>query len=118
MSDQPELKPCPWGCKPKTNLPQGNLELFAKCKHTQWMPAEIWNQRAATQREAEMQSEINGLRAELDVRRHECRVQGSALTEIRARNASGEVPCPHCYGGHFRPCQTCGDTGWVKLESK
>lgn len=22
-----------------------------------------------------------------------------------------EVPCPNCYGGHFRPCQLCGDTG-------
>lgn len=21
------------------------------------------------------------------------------------------VPCPDCYGGHFRPCQMCGDTG-------
>ena len=24
-----------------------------------------------------------------------------------------EVPCPNCYGGHFRPCQTCGDEGRV-----
>ena len=22
-----------------------------------------------------------------------------------------EVPCPFCYGGHFRPCQPCGDSG-------
>lgn len=22
-----------------------------------------------------------------------------------------EVPCPACYGGHFRPCQMCGDSG-------
>jgi hypothetical protein len=21
--------------------------------------------------------------------------------------------CPNCYGGHFRPCQWCGDTGRV-----
>lgn len=21
------------------------------------------------------------------------------------------VPCPDCHGGHFRPCQMCGDTG-------
>lgn len=21
------------------------------------------------------------------------------------------VPCPDCYGGHFRPCQMCSDTG-------
>ena len=25
-----------------------------------------------------------------------------------------EVPCPDCYGGHFRPCQTCGDSGMVQ----
>lgn len=22
-----------------------------------------------------------------------------------------EVPCPDCYGGHFKPCQTCSDSG-------
>lgn len=25
------------------------------------------------------------------------------------------VPCPDCYGGHFRPCQVCGDTGQATL---
>ena len=25
------------------------------------------------------------------------------------------IPCPECYGGHFRPCQVCGDTGWVEI---
>lgn len=24
-------------------------------------------------------------------------------------------PCPNCYGGHFRPCQWCGETGRVTL---
>lgn len=24
-----------------------------------------------------------------------------------------EQDCPDCYGGHFRPCQMCGDTGRV-----
>lgn len=24
---------------------------------------------------------------------------------------SDRVPCPECYGGHFRPCQLCGDLG-------
>lgn len=24
-----------------------------------------------------------------------------------------EAPCPNCYGGHFRPCQWCGDSGRV-----
>lgn len=24
-----------------------------------------------------------------------------------------EIPCPNCYGGHFRPCQWCGDSGRV-----
>lgn len=23
------------------------------------------------------------------------------------------IPCPNCYGGHFRPCQWCGDSGSV-----
>lgn len=22
-----------------------------------------------------------------------------------------QVPCPDCYGGHFRPCNVCGDSG-------
>jgi hypothetical protein len=22
-----------------------------------------------------------------------------------------EVPCPDCYGGHFKPCNICGDSG-------
>jgi len=25
------------------------------------------------------------------------------------------VPCPDCYGGHFRPCQVCGDSGTAFL---
>lgn len=27
-----------------------------------------------------------------------------------------EVPCPFCYGGHFRPCQPCGDSGVALRE--
>lgn len=26
------------------------------------------------------------------------------------------VPCPNCYGGHFRGCQWCGDTGRVMVQ--
>lgn len=26
--------------------------------------------------------------------------------------------CPNCYGGHFRPCQWCGDTGIVTMMPK
>lgn len=26
------------------------------------------------------------------------------------------VPCPDCYGGHFRPCQTCGDSGMATIR--
>lgn len=26
-----------------------------------------------------------------------------------------EVPCPDCYGGHFRPCNICGDSGVANL---
>lgn len=22
-----------------------------------------------------------------------------------------EISCPNCYGGHFRPCNICGDSG-------
>lgn len=28
-----------------------------------------------------------------------------------------EIPCPDCYGGHFRPCQVCGDSGVVTFIS-
>jgi hypothetical protein len=31
--------------------------------------------------------------------------------------ATKQIACPNCYGGHFRPCQWCGDTGRVTLES-
>lgn len=28
--------------------------------------------------------------------------------------SQGEArPCPNCYGGHYRPCQWCGDSGTV-----
>lgn len=26
-----------------------------------------------------------------------------------------EVPCPDCYGGHFKPCNICGDSGVALL---
>lgn len=36
--------------------------------------------------------------------------------------ATKEVPCPDCYGGHFKPCNICGDSGvatvYVKEEPK
>jgi hypothetical protein len=25
------------------------------------------------------------------------------------------LDCPECYGGHFRPCQRCGDTGKITI---
>lgn len=25
------------------------------------------------------------------------------------------VPCPDCYGGHFKPCNICGDSGVALL---
>lgn len=31
-----------------------------------------------------------------------------------------EIPCPDCYGGHFKPCQWCGDSGvalWVPTNA-
>lgn len=27
-----------------------------------------------------------------------------------------EVPCPDCYGGHFKPCNVCGDSGVALLR--
>jgi hypothetical protein len=27
-----------------------------------------------------------------------------------------EIPCPDCYGGHFRPCNICGDSGVALLR--
>lgn len=26
------------------------------------------------------------------------------------------ISCPECYGGHWRPCQVCGDTGQVEWQ--
>lgn len=26
------------------------------------------------------------------------------------------LPCPECYGGHFKPCQICGDSGSVETQ--
>lgn len=25
-------------------------------------------------------------------------------------------PCAECYGGHFKPCQICGDSGWIEIQ--
>lgn len=33
----------------------------------------------------------------------------------RNEGAAMTISCPHCYGGHFRPCQTCGDSGSVEF---
>lgn len=27
-----------------------------------------------------------------------------------------EVPCPDCYGGHFKPCNICGDSGVALIQ--
>lgn len=27
-----------------------------------------------------------------------------------------EIPCPDCYGGHFKPCNVCGDSGIASLR--
>ncbi len=32
---------------------------------------------------------------------------------LKLQAQSEEIACPNCYGGHFRPCQWCGDTGRV-----
>jgi len=38
----------------------------------------------------------------------------SLLCRAQIENpAVQRIPCPDCYGGHFRPCQTCGDSGHV-----
>ena len=56
-----------------------------------------------------------------------CPVCWHTMTEDQSKGYSGcptgmhfaqhimveEQPCPNCYGGHFRPCQWCGDTGRV-----
>lgn len=33
----------------------------------------------------------------------------------RITKAYNTGPCPNCYGGHFKPCQWCGDTGVLTL---
>ena len=39
---------------------------------------------------------------------------GSLLCKAQIENPAVERrACPDCYGGHFRPCQTCGDSGHV-----
>ena len=35
------------------------------------------------------------------------------VTELVKRTK--EVPCPDCYGGHFKPCNICGDSGVALL---
>jgi hypothetical protein len=29
-----------------------------------------------------------------------------------------EIACPNCYGGHFRPCQWCGDSGRLRVTEQ
>lgn len=31
---------------------------------------------------------------------------------------TNEVPCPDCYGGHFKPCNFCGDSGVALVKTK
>jgi len=41
-----------------------------------------------------------------------------ALKEIGKQENRGtkEVACPDCYGGHFKPCNICGDSGVALVE--
>lgn len=39
--------------------------------------------------------------------------RGHLCRECKVAPSPVELPCPNCYGGHFRPCQWCGDTGRV-----
>lgn len=49
--------------------------------------------------------------------------QAESVTRMEKQLKAKEVarikgtpqPCPNCYGGHFRPCQWCGDTGIVEF---
>ena len=38
------------------------------------------------------------------------------LRYIVAPEPVQEIPCPDCYGGHFRPCNICGDSGVALLR--
>lgn len=42
---------------------------------------------------------------------------GDATEKVRKTK---EVPCPDCYGGHFKPCNICGDSGvaLIAVEQK
>ena len=37
---------------------------------------------------------------------------GDATEKVRKTK---EIPCPDCYGGHFKPCNICGDSGVALL---
>lgn len=41
-----------------------------------------------------------------------------ARRESMERDRVVEIPCPDCYGGHFRPCNICGDSGVALLRIK
>ena len=40
-------------------------------------------------------------------------IPANPLMETPEPKPAIEQDCPDCYGGHFRPCQVCGDTGRV-----
>jgi hypothetical protein len=40
--------------------------------------------------------------------------EGQTMSEENIKKTK-EVPCPDCYGGHFRPCNICGDSGVALL---
>lgn len=41
------------------------------------------------------------------------KVADEIAAEFNLPKVQKDIPCPNCYGGHFRPCQWCGDTGRV-----
>lgn len=56
-----------------------------------------------------------------------CPECGHVMNEVESKGYAGcptgmhfvqhqaceEIDCPDCFGGHFRPCNVCGDSGRV-----
>ena len=42
-------------------------------------------------------------------------IAANLLLETPEPKPVNDQACPDCYGGHFRPCQMCGDSGRVTI---
>ena len=86
------------------------------------MQTEIEKKKAALMESLELTKsgfagvmEIDGVIRKVDRRHypHAIPVPENKMLGVPPPRTVEVLDCPDCYGGHFRPCQMCGDSGKV-----